>query len=266
VTEKLQLESDDRRAALAVDLTNGGRISSLRINGIELLVGSGTGSNPLNWGLYPMVPFAGRIRNGHLRFEGRDIQLPPTNGPHAIHGYGFSNSWMRVNDMEIRYELDHPWPWSGSVTQQFELSDTELTITMVVNADERQPIQLGWHPWFHRTLSTGEHATLEFEAQSMFERDSAGIPTGHLVTPSEGPWDDCFTGIRSGPTVRWGDLNLELSSTAQHWTVFDEPAHALCIEPQTGAPNGINEDPTVLEQGESTRETFTIRWSRQASR
>ncbi|MFT7473363.1 MAG: aldose 1-epimerase [Verrucomicrobiales bacterium] len=262
MTSTLQLHSGDGRATVAVDVANGGRVSSLRIDGVEFLVGSGTGSGPLSWGLYPMVPFAGRLRNGHVSFEGREVQLPLTNGPHAIHGYGFTNPWTRLSETEIRYELHHPWPWKGDVIQRFELRESSLTLVIQVNAVDRQPFQLGWHPWFNRTVSTGEEATLKFEAQSMFARDTAGIPSGHLTTPSAGPWDDCFTDIRSGPTLRWGDLVLQLSSTAHQWTIFDKPEHALCIEPQTGPPNALNDDPEVLECGESRQETFTIQWSR----
>ena len=84
-------------------------------------------------------------------------------------------------------------------------------------------------------------AELGFDARSMYERDSAGIPTGRLVPPPPGPWDDCFTHVVSGPSVNWpGALRVSLSSSATYWVVYNEPEHALCVEPQTGPPDALN--------------------------
>lgn len=207
-----------------------------------------------------MVPFAGRIRRGVLDFEGRVHHLPPSLGPHAIHGYGFISAWERLDDATIGLELADPWPFRASVTQRFELLDDALTMTMTLVAYERQPVTLGWHPWFRRDLGNGVDVELDFDAGAMYERDEDGMPSGVLVDPSDGPWDDCFTDLRSAPTLRWGSLALEFSSSADHWVVYDEPAHAICIEPQTGPPNGPNDVPDVLEAGQERTIDFTLSW------
>ena len=78
-------------ARLSVSPADGGRFSSLVVDGHELLVTEGYG--PIRWGCYPMVPFAGRIREGRFTFRGRAVELPRNLPPHAIHGTVFERPW-----------------------------------------------------------------------------------------------------------------------------------------------------------------------------
>lgn len=236
----------------------GGRLASLRIDGHELLVQDN--GDPVAWGCYPMVPFAGRIRRGVLDFDGERYTLPTNDGAHAMHGYGFVEPWHDLGDAEIRLELREPWPFAATVTQRFALSDSRLTLSMTIDAKERQPLSVGWHPWFRRDIGNGSDAELQFAPSVMYRRDEDGLPSGELVTPPPGPWDDCFTDVEGSPTLRWGTLELVLSSSADHWVVYDELSHALCVEPQTGPPNASNDDPWVLEPGERHLMEFTIGW------
>ena len=78
-------------ARLSVSPADGGRFSSLVVDGHELLVTEGYG--PIRWGCYPMVPFAGRIRDGRFTFRGRAVELPRNLPPHAIHGKLVEELW-----------------------------------------------------------------------------------------------------------------------------------------------------------------------------
>jgi galactose mutarotase-like enzyme len=40
--------------------------------------------------------------------------------------------------------------------------------------------------------------------------------------------------------------------------MYDFPSHATCIEPQSGPPNGINDDPFVLQANSVFTKKFTI--------
>ena len=255
MSHTLQLQTEDANAV--IDPGNGGRLASLTIGGDEILVGMH--DDPLQWGCYPMVPFAGRIRQGILDFDGVRHQLPPNLGHHAIHGYGFVSAWEPVDGDTIEWEFAEPWPFRGRARQRFVLRPGSLRIEMTVDADDRQPITIGWHPWFLRHVG-GVDAVLGFAAAAMYELDDE-IPTGRLIEPSPRPWDNCFTGLTAGPRLEWGALAGALRSSAGYWVVYDEPAHALCVEPQSGPPNEVNSGPRVLEAGESTRLEFTIDWS-----
>jgi aldose 1-epimerase len=170
-----------------------------------------------------------------------------------------------VDEQTISLELGEPWPLGGRVTQRFELSDADLLISMTVEATQSMPVMLGWHPWFNRYLDGPQgrtEAQLTYGPCDMYELDDTAIPTGARITPPPGPWDNCFVALGREPVISWpGVIDLELTSSCDHWVIYTEPEHALCIEPQTDAPDVFNRTPTVLEAGESTTAWFRLRWS-----
>jgi aldose 1-epimerase len=269
--DPLVLESGGAR--LEVDSAAGGRIASLIVDGSDLL--ARTGSGALYWGCYPMVPFPGRIRDGTFEFDGRRIELPRNLPPHAIHGTVMDRPWTVVDDQTISIDLGPTWPFAGCVTQRFALGDDELRVSLTLAADEPMPGAVGWHPWFPRRLTgtaslpaaPSPPAELHFDAAKMFARDASGIPTGELIEPTARPWDDCFTGLRSAPTLTWpGVLSLEMTSSCDYWVVYDEPADTICVEPQSSPPDFVHLDPVVVTPGQPLTATMTWRWRRGAVR
>jgi len=247
-------------ARIVVDPDAGGRLASLAIDGLEVLVARDP--DPMRWGSYPMVPFAGRVGRGRFRFDGREHRLPVNLEPHAIHGYGLTTPWAVVDERTLAYRLEPPWPFAGEVTQRFALEPEWLRVVMTLTAHERQPVVLGWHPWFRRRLhKDGPSVELDLAAASMYELDVDALPTGRLVEPPPGPWDNCFTGFAASPVLRWGrELSLRLDSSADHWVVFDEPTDAVCVEPQTAAPDQLENDDVVVEAGDHRTIELTITW------
>ena len=269
VDGRLVLESADAR--LEVSPRDGGRIASLVVRGSELLVTEGDPA--VMWGAFPMVPFAGRIRHGQFRFGDRDIQLARNFGPDAIHGTGFERPWQVDDPDTLSIDLGPGWPFAGHVVQEFALTEDQLDVSLTLIADEPMPAAVGWHPWFRRRLdgpdagdatpSTKPSAPVEIhlDAAWMYVRDADDIPTGELVVPPAGPWDDCFTGLRSKPRLTWpGVMGLEVSSSCDHLVVYDEPPDAVCIEPQTAPPDFVNIAPTTTIPGVPLVATMTWRW------
>jgi galactose mutarotase-like enzyme len=243
-----------------VDLVAGGRVASLRVDGHELL--RTAGASPIEWGSFPMVPYAGRVRAAAFTFEGRAWRLPARLPPHAIHGTVLDRRWHLVGDGTISSELGPDWPFEGGVVQRFELAADHLTCRLELHADQPMPASIGWHPWFMRR-PTGVDGALELdlEAGAMYERDAAGITTTRLVKPSPGPWDDCFTDLRSPPVLRWpGFLELTVESDCVDWVVFTVPGDALCVEPQTAPPDALNTGPAIMRPGRPLVAEMTWRW------
>jgi aldose 1-epimerase len=235
--------------AVAVDPASGGRLSSLRIDGRERLV-TEPRDHPAMWGCFPMAPFAGRIRDGVLRWDGEAHQLATDLlPPHAIHGTVLRRAWD-VDDTtdttaRLSTDLGPGWPWRGRVVQEVALVDaTSVALRLEVHATAAPfPATCGYHPWFaggalEPRPSGGERETDVVPAEAMYRRDEAGIPDGTLVPPPPGPWDDCFVGVRWPVRVRFADgAVLDVSSPADHVVVYSEPDHAVCVEPQTGPPD-----------------------------
>ena len=178
-------------ASVVVDVTHGGRLASLRIKDAEVLLTGGHDDTTLSWGCYPMVPYAGRVRSGVLRFNNVDHQLPLTHPPHAAHGTVFAQSWTVANSTESTIELianlGSQWPFGGSVSQHIELRNDHVHLELRVTAGgQAMPAQVGWHPWFCKP----SRSSLIFE--SMLQRDDHGIATSHCVQIDAINVDDCL--------------------------------------------------------------------------
>ena len=110
---------------------------------------------------------------------------------------------------------------------------------------------LGWHPWFRRRLERGGELELDVDlsAARLYTRDADGLPTGELTPPSDGPWDDCFT-VAGAIALRWpGALTLRLEHDCPSLVLYTEPAHAACVEPQTGPPDVFTLEPAAARVG-----------------
>ena len=220
-----------------VDDAAGGRIVSLQVDGRELLVAAARDASPTSYGCFPMAPWAGRIRDGRLTWEGETHELPINHPPHAIHGTVFDRPWTvdATDGVSLRMSVDlgPRWPWPGRAVQHLTLGSTRLDLRLEVHATaEPFPAWCGWHPWFRRPVE------LSFSAGEMFVRDEGGIPTGERVAPPPGPWDDCFTEVRAAPVLRWPDgPEIAVGTSAAYLVVFTEPEHAVCVEPQTAPPD-----------------------------
>lgn len=253
------MELISERAKATVDL-DGGRLASLVIDGMELLVTEA--EKGTRWGSFPMVPWAGRLPFGKLSFEGVTYDFPITSPPHANHGTAMRERWVERGPGHIEAELADPWPFGGRVSQRFELTDEALTVTMTITADDQaMPAQMGWHPWYRRQLDRGEPVELTFEAGRIYATDEEQIPTGELIGVPDGPWDETFIDVTQTPILTWPNaLTVALTSNFDHWVVFTKPDHAYAIEPQSGAPNDLNRAPHVLKPGESLSGWMALTW------
>jgi aldose 1-epimerase len=246
-------------ATAGVDAAAGGRLASLVAGGQERLVTGGDG--PTLWGCFPMAPWAGRVRNGRFRWAGVEHELPLRLPPHAIHGTVLDRPWAVVAEdgRGVRMEIDlgPEWPWSGRAVHELRLAPQRLDLRLEVHTEgDPFPASCGWHPWFRRPVD------LHLDAASLWRRDATGIPTGELVPapPTTEGLDDCLTGLRRPPRLQWPDgLELVVESNCDQVVVFTEPAHAVCVEPQTGPPDALNLAPRVVGP-EPLVATATFRW------
>ena len=251
-------------AAASIDPSSGGRVASLRIDGTEVVVGpEGPGSTrreALHWGIYPMVPFAGRIRGGRFRFRGREHSLDRRAGSHAMHGTVDEAHWTvtESSDAGVSMEcaLGPTWPFDGRVRHAIALDGSRLRMELELTAHDAMPAQVGWHPWFARP------AAVRAEFGAWLPRDADGLPTAPTsagLPDLAGTVDDCFCDA-SVVQVEANLVALVLASDCSHWVVYTGADHGICVEPQSGPPNETENAPLVLEPGETLSRWFEIRW------
>lgn len=247
----------------------GCRIGQITVAGQPLLVDvpSADGGHPMAWGAYPMAPWAGRIRNGRFTFDGAERRLDINHHDgdgneraHAIHGLVFDRPWPRVHVVSgtsCTGEIELDWEFGGIATQTIDLFASRVVVTLTVETSTgRLPAEVGWHPWFRKP----DH--LDFVPTAMYRRDEFGIPTGELVPPSEGAWDDCF--VNTDPVVLHYDRTVapavRVESDCDHWVVFDMPTDATCVEPQSGPPDAFNLSPHLVDPATPLQRSMTISW------
>lgn len=252
----------------------GARVGQISVGGQPLLVDvpDVPDRHPLTWGSYPMAPWAGRIRHGRFRFDETEHPVPINHrdgagGPgreHAIHGLVFERPWPEptsVTDASWTGRCPLDWSLGGEVVQHIAVTPDRVTMTLTVKSTGATfPAVVGWHPWFRKP------DRLEFRPTAMYERDEFGLPTGALEPPSPGPWDDCFlaegpVGLHYGRPVA-GDVSVD--SDCDHWVVYDHPADATCVEPQSGPPDAFNlarhVEPDLVTVTTPLTRSMTISW------
>ncbi|WP_255949059.1 aldose epimerase family protein [Streptomyces odontomachi] len=266
-SDDITLTAGDAEVTVRPD--NGCRLASFRLEGTELL------RQGDRYGCFPMVPWCGRTRNGRFGDGAQTHQLPLNSPPHAIHGTGRDTAWhtarATADEAVFTYDLAEPWPYTGRVTQRVQLAPDSLTLTLAVETyDSSFPAQAGWHPWFLRTLDQASGASgasdagvrIDFSPAWQELRGADQLPTGERIEPKPGPWDDCF-GMPDGVdvTLTWpGRLQLTVASREQWVVVYDEQEVAVCVEPQTGPPNGLNTEPRLVTPIDPLETTATWTW------
>jgi aldose 1-epimerase len=250
--------NDRMRVDIAPD--DGGRVAQITVDDVALLVAYADAHepSPLAWGSYPMVPWAGRIRHGRVRFDGEEYELPVNFGAHAIHGVGFGAPWTVTRhdpaliELELVLPTDTRWPFGGTASQRILVDGTTVRFELAAIAGEQaMPVSLGWHPWFRKP------ERLEFHPEAMYRRDEEHIAVDELVDVPPGPWDDCF--VNTSPVgVTIDGVEVHLTSDCRDWVVYDMPAHGTCIEPQSAPPDAFNIRPNRIEPGDELTVWFEV--------
>jgi len=115
-----------------------------------------------------------------------------------------------------------------------------------------------------REPAAADDVRLDFTAAWQEERGDDHLPNGNRVDPRPGPWDDCF-GVPDGVdvTLTWpGRLQLKVTSREEWVVIYDEQEAAVCVEPQTGPPNGLNTLPRLVTPIEPLEATTVWSWRR----
>lgn len=234
---------------VVVDLDAGARGVEWTVAGHQLL--GHYGDRPIEHGMYPMAPWAGRIRDNSVEWNGAGHALPVTHDPWAIHGTVLTQSASVIDLTQDSEEArlvarieEHPgWPWPMAVDVEWHLLPRELRTTITVHAlVEPFPAVVGWHPWFRRQLDSGAPLELAMLATERLVRGDDHLPTGTTVPydAGDGPFDDAFRVPDGRATVSWpGVLAIDIASDSDWYVVFDELAPYACVEPQSGPPDGL---------------------------
>lgn len=239
------------RMRVVVDAAVGGRIARWEAGGLSLLAAHGL--HPVEHGMYPMAPWAGRLRENTVTTDSGAVVLPVTYDAWAMHGLVLAGPLEVVEHRQaadvatlLLRRSDFPdWPWPMTVELRYLLEGATLTTAIMVIAGENAfPAVVGWHPWFRRDLGVGGRLAWTADAREMAVRGADYLPTGERVpfSTAYGPFDDALVVPDGRVLLTWaGALALDVQSDGRWFVVYDQLPMATCIEPQSGPPNGVND-------------------------
>lgn len=251
-------------AEARIDPRDGARLTSLRVAGHELLHTDPIRGSP--GGSFVMAPWAGRIRDGDARWRGDRRSLPrdPEDG-HALHGLVRRRVWRRIGETSWSVTVaGDEWFGPLEIRQHVQLRADALRLTLEVHAlepDAPAPATVGWHPWFRRHVAGSAVEVRLPGSGSLLERDADGIATDRRIPIPPGPWDDAFIGLDGPVSLVWpGLLELDVTSDAPVVVVFTERPDVVCVEPQSGPPDEVNDDPDPITSDHPLELTTTWSW------
>lgn len=251
---------------------DGGRVAALwredeADRRTEIVVPMGDGAyEPTQWpkaGIYPLVPWSGRIRNARFAFGGRTIAVEPHPGsPHAMHGFGHRVPWhvvaLSADRAELRLDHDpaaapvHGWPWAFRATQRLALDPRglEIAIEIANTGHATMPAGLGVHPFLVadpadqvRFRATGSWTTdAEGCALSLVERHGdAALRVGGFAAAGETIQHSGFDG-EAALRRSDGAVVTVTSAPPLDFLVLHAPPGTpyACLEPVSHAADAFN--------------------------
>jgi aldose 1-epimerase len=237
---------------LVWDPSTGGRLISWQVHGHELLARHS--DHPVEYGMYPMAPWAGRVRGNTITAESVErmglsprgsIELPINHDPWALHGTCFTapvDAMTMEGSTVVSRQQVPKWPWRAELVNTWTIHDDGFDITTTLSSETPCPVILGWHPWFRRDIDGA--AGRWSAASARFSRRSEAMPTDEWIelSDSTGPYDDVFLCPEKCVDITWPDLmSMSIRSSHPWFVIYDQLPDAFCVEPQTQIPNAWNE-------------------------
>ena len=259
---------------LVFDTELGGRAISWNYQGIELLGASG--ADPVEYGFYPMLPWAGRLADNSVSVDGESMRQEINYQGWAIHGLSFNQpltSWSVQADENATtfsaLQRISGWMQDLEATFTWMIDQHSLTTTIEVKpiSEVSSRVVVGWHPWFRKSLGSASLAVLKInDAKLLAKVDS--LPTGELVDfdATRGPFDDALIVPSKTVVIEWQEaLHLRITNSHEWFVIYDGNKELICVEPQTGAPNALNgafsDSALLCSRSEPAR--LTTRWELQ---
>ena len=266
-----QVEIQFAGQELIFDTTLAGRAISWKYQGCELL-GAG-GADPVEFGFYPMLPWAGRLAGNSILVNGEVCEQDINYENWAIHGLSFAqplSSWrVQVDESStcfISTQKITQWMDDLDITFTWTIDEHSLTTTIELtpSSERLSRVVLGWHPWFLKSLGSGSPAKLNIDGGKLLTKENS-LPTGELVDfdVSLGPFDDALIVPNKTVVIEWPNaLHMLITNSHEWFVIYDGNRDFICVEPQTGAPNSLNgafgDSAIVCSKSQPAR--MTTRW------
>ena len=177
--------------------------------------------------------FGNRIREGQFTLDGHHYQVPPNDGPNALHGgpHGFDQKLWTAHEIQgglaLRLESsdgDQGFPGTVQVEVRYTLHGSALHIDYDATSDKDTVLNVTNHSYFNlagQGVGNILDHVLQLHAGHFTPTDSTLIPTGELAPVAGTPFD-FRTPTRIGERIDLPDRQLEQAGGYDHNWVLDE--------------------------------------------
>lgn len=277
----LELTSSDGASIAQISLNQGGRLSNLVFEDIQVLADLEASTYENNYASSILFPFVNRIKDGKYTFDNSKYQLSCNEGDknNALHGLVYNKTFvctkkvltLNYASVTLQYKDNGKhlgFPFKFNIDLTYTLNEKGIILSVkIANKDKKNfPFSIGWHPYFYS--KNLDNSTLNFSSNKKYVFDNQQIISGTTDLNIEMPFqlkavtlDDCYQLKTneiyfSTPEYRF---NIESTSKENFLQLYTpEIRNVIAIEPMTGAADNFNNE--IGLQTLQPNETYNMKW------
>ena len=277
----LELTSSDGASKAKISLNQGGRLSHLVFEDIQVLADFNASTYENNYASSILFPFVNRIKDGKYTFNNSKYQLSCNEGDknNALHGLVYNKTFvctkkiltLNYASVTLKYKdfgrhLGFPFKFDIELTYTLNKKGIILSVK-IDNKDKKNfPFSIGWHPYFYS--KNLDNSTLNFSSNKKYVFDNQQIISGTTDLNIEMPFqlkavtlDDCYPLKTNEIDFSTPEYSFNIGSTSKEnfLQLYTPEVHnVIAIEPMTGAADNFNNK--IGLQTLQPNETYNMKW------
>jgi aldose 1-epimerase len=277
----LELTSSDGASKAQISLNQGGRLSHLVFEGIQVLADFDASTYENNYASSIQFPFVNRIKDGKYTFNNSKYKLNcnEVDKNNALHGLVYNKTFvctkkaltLHYASVTLQYKDNgkhQGFPFKFNIELTYTLNKKGIILSVnIANKDKKTfPFSVGWHPYFYS--KNLDNSTLNFSSNKKYVFDNQQIISGTTDLNIEMPFqlkavtlDDCYLLKTNKIDFLTPEYSFKIASTSKEnflQLYTPEVYNVIAIEPMTGAGNNFNNK--IGLQTLQPNETYNMKW------
>ena len=277
----LELTSSDGASKAQISLNQGGRLSHLVFEGIQVLADFDASTYENNYASSIQFPFVNRIKDGKYTFNNSKYKLNcnEVDKNNALHGLVYNKTFvctkkaltLHYASVTLQYKDNgkhQGFPFKFNIELTYTLNKKGIILSVnIANKDKKTfPFSVGWHPYFYS--KNLYNSTLNFSSNKKYVFDNQQIISGTTDLNIEMPFqlkavtlDDCYPLKTNEIDFSTPEYSFNIGSTSKEnfLQLYTPEVHnVIAIEPMTGAADNFNNK--IGLQTLQPNETYNMKW------
>lgn len=280
--EFIEIHNSDNSSKATICLNQGGRLSGLEFDGINILAEFCPTTYGANYASAILFPFVNRIKDGTYTFEDVDyiLNCNEADKNNALHGLVYDKNFdciaheltSNYGAIKLHYKHDgtcRGFPFKFDMLLTYTLTERNFNLSVaIVNEDDQVfPFNVGWHPYF--VSKNLDESALNFESSIKYLVDKQQIISGTTSLDVEMPYalkdvelDDGYHLQNNALEFFTPEYGLIMTSTSKdNYLQLYTPSipNVIAIEPMTGAADSFNN--RIGLQTLRPNESYSVKWN-----